>query len=118
MYASCTCTAPVMLKARRVVCAACDAPVLETVATAVEYTTSPGSWPPGARSRRAARARIQAVPGHEHPERGLWTVARALYLRRHSKPTAPRANPTLTEAQAIADEVIAAAGLRPTRRTA
>lgn len=49
------------------------------------YSTAPGMWPPGARSRRAARDRIRAVPGHGHAERGVWTVDRAAYHAHHGR---------------------------------
>lgn len=71
------------------------------------------SWPPGCRSKRAARDRIRRVPGHRSDGPGVWLVEaeayRAYYARR-----APSKLVVLCTDEAIADAVLS--GTRATRK--
>jgi len=81
-------------------------------------TATPAEWPPGARSKRAARERIRAVSSHEHIA-NVWRVDveayRAHYTHRRAR--APIVAPTMDD-EALATAAIEAAGLRATRKTA
>ena len=89
---------------------------------AVVYSTErPELYPPGRRSRRAARDAIRVVPGAEHIGT-VYAVSRAAYEAHHAKHVRP---PTVRLLPALAadDEAgvgaaLEAAGLRSTRRTA
>ena len=90
------------------------------------YSTTPGAWPPGARSRRSARDRIRAVPGCTRIGTGpatVWTVSRAAYAAHHGRCTAtltvvPTLDVEALDVEALADRAIEAAKLRPTKRSA
>ncbi len=80
------------------------------------YTSEPGQWPPGARSRRSARDRIRAVPGHEQLGRGkatVWRVAVGAYRAHHGRrPATP-----VTDCVRTTDEELAELALTGTRAT-
>lgn len=81
-------------------------------------TASQEAWPPGCRSRRMARERIRAVPGHEREGSGpatLWRVRVDAYRTHFARPTETAApSPTSTD-EAIAVAALEAAGLRSTK---
>ena len=83
------------------------------------YSTEPGRWPPGSRSRRAARERIRAVPGHEQIGKGratVWRVSVEAYRAHHMRPApAPVAPSVARSDEELADAALAVSGLRPTR---
>ena len=84
------------------------------------YTTEPGHWPPGSRSRRAARERIRAVPGHEQIGTGratVWRVGVEAYRAHHQRPVARAVSPSVARSdEELAD--LALADTRPTRGAA
>lgn len=100
----------------------------EIEATTTSYTTEPGHWPRGARSRRHARDLIRRVPGHVQIGAGAatqWSVSVAAY-RAHHNTTNPTTAPALTlvpsaapmTAEDIAAKTLATMQLRPTKKTA
>jgi hypothetical protein len=85
-------------------------------ATGAFYSTEPTSWPPGCRTRRAARDRIRAVPGHAQIGTGratVWRVGVEAYRRHH----ACRAPARAVSPVARSDEELAEAALAGLRRT-
>ena len=83
-----------------------------------EYTTDVGSYPPGCRTRRAARDRIRAVAGHTCSGTGRgtrWTVDVDAYARHHDR---QRPAPVRLVAALDDDELAMAAlvSMRSTRR--
>jgi hypothetical protein len=96
---------------------------LDGAGAAPIYSTARGCGPPGTASRRAARDRIRAVPGHRREGRGratTWTVTRTAYIAHHARAAAV-APPTMAAARTddeLASRALAAAGLRSTKRSA
>lgn len=88
---------------------------------AKSYSTVQGCWPPRCRTRRTARERIRAVPGHTREGAGracVWSVSTSAY-HKHYAGRAPLqlvpASPVLDDA-ALAAAALEAIGTRPTRR--
>jgi hypothetical protein len=87
-------------------------------ATGAVYSTEPTSWPPGCRTRRAARDRIRAVPSHAQIGTGratVWRVSVDAYQRHYARRLLQRVVPVV----ARSDEELAEAALarhRPTKR--
>ncbi len=82
------------------------------------YSTEPSAWPPGARSRRSARDRIRAVPGHEQIGQGkatVWSVSAEAYQAHHARHVAPVTTSTATDEE-LAERALATSGLRRTRK--
>lgn len=89
-------------------------------ATGAVYSTEPSAWPPGARSRRSARDRIRAVPGHAGTGKGkatVWSVSADAYRAHHGRRVERVTQSSATD-QELADAALAASGLRPTTRKA
>lgn len=100
------------------------AEVLAIATLGLPYSTERADlYPPGKKKRRPARDAIRAVPGHTRTGEGkatVWSVARAAY---HAHHTCVARTLRIVPAQAadddaIAEAAIAAAGVRPTRRSA
>lgn len=88
---------------------------LGTVA-AKDYSTEPGSWPPGATNRRQARDRIAQVDGHERSGKGpasRWSVSRDAYHAHYSIRAVP---PPVTDVSALVKAALDASRFRATRR--
>jgi hypothetical protein len=120
--ATCGCTAAPLLCGGPLLCSACRAPVVVVGvahAPSDEHHTEPDGWPPGCKSRRAARERIRAVPGHTRVGNGratIWRVARTAYEAHHARQQVAVTAPSpLPAEEDIAARAIAASGLRPTR---
>ncbi|MBS2015196.1 MAG: hypothetical protein JST00_20070 [Deltaproteobacteria bacterium] len=86
---------------------------------AVYSTATPERFPPGCRSRRAARDRIRAVPGHERNGTGratTWTISVEAYRAHHARPfKAPALRVVRHDDDQAAEAALEAAGLRSTR---
>jgi hypothetical protein len=85
--------------------------------TGETYSTEPGRWPPGCRTRRSARDRIKAAGGERLGEgpASVWSITvdayRAHYARRRAEKPAPeRVAPVID-----IDAAIRSAGYRMTR---
>lgn len=79
-------------------------------------TATRAEWPPGCRTRRTARDRIRAVPGHEREgdsRASIWRVRVAAYREHYAK--ALPVHPTGVNEEEIAAAALDAAGLRVTR---
>jgi hypothetical protein len=91
-------------------------------ASGLVYSTAPGAWPSGKRTRRATRDAIRAVPGHACTGRGkaaVWSVSRDAYHAHHGRKAPLHLVPTLiADDAAIAAAALESAGLRSTRRRA
>lgn len=81
---------------------------------AAQYSTaSPATYPPACETRRRARDRIRAVPGHERIGTGratLWSVSVEAYAAHHGRTP-------LRLVATSSDEEIADRALRGTRAT-
>lgn len=125
LSAQCSCTSAVMLRAGRVVCATCDAPLVlrEHAAHVPVYSTvAPASYPPGCPSRRSARERIREVHGHVRSGTGratVWSVDAEIYRVHYSRST-PKTTLRLVpqpneDDEAAVEAALAASGARLTR---
>lgn len=90
---------------------------------APSYSTESGCWPPRCSSRRQARDRIKATPGHVRVGTGratTWSVSREAYATHHARRSPELRLVRVEDDEAIAARAIDAAGLRvtATRRSA
>lgn len=118
IQATCSCTSAVLIRDGALTCATCGAGISATTGASV-YSTQPGEWPEGCRSRRTAKDRLRRVPGVEIVGRGratVWRVSRAAYAAHYARrlvPTAMAPRPSTDEE--IAAAALEAAGTRATR---
>ncbi len=88
--------------------------------TSLTFSTErPALYPPGKRTRRAARDAIREVPGALHEGR-VWSCSRDAYRAHHARPASTlRSVPApVADDDAIANAALLAAGLRLSKRTA
>lgn len=82
-----------------------------------DFYSTDGEWPPGCRSRRAARDRIRAVEPHERVGSGRATVFRCARSAYDAHWVRRRTRVVGVDAEDLAARAIDRAGLRATRRT-
>lgn len=115
LRATCECTAPIMLRAGRVVCASCGAPITSATAAPETYT-SVGPLPPKYKRRRFnERCRMLSEAQRDGGKRGrgvVWSISRAAWEASFAVPAAAKSNvvPIATN-----NTLIAAAGYRATK---